>query len=71
VSFAINMGETIARSAPIAVRLTKSTLAQVEQGLEATLQAEALAQAVTLASEDIHEGIDAIRHHRPPDFRGQ
>jgi enoyl-CoA hydratase/carnithine racemase len=71
VSFAINMGETIARSAPIAIRLTKSTLAQVEQGLEATLRAEALAQAVTLASEDIHEGIDAIRHHRQPDFRGQ
>src|ERR1700727_1536023 len=59
VPFAVSMAEKIARAAPIAVRLTKSTLAQVEHGLEASLQAEALAQAVTLASEDIPEGIDA------------
>jgi enoyl-CoA hydratase/carnithine racemase len=71
VALAVGTAEKIARAAPIAVRLTKSTLAQVEQGFEATLQAEALAQAVTLASEDIHEGIDAIRNHRLPEFRGQ
>jgi enoyl-CoA hydratase/carnithine racemase len=71
VSFAVGMAEKIAHAAPIAVRLTKSTLAQVEHGLEASLRAEALAQAVTLASEDIHEGIDAVRSHRAPDFRGR
>jgi enoyl-CoA hydratase/carnithine racemase len=71
VAFAVSMAEKIARAAPIAVRLTKSTLAQLEQGLEATLQAEALAQAVTLASEDIHEGIDALRNHRSPEFGGR
>jgi enoyl-CoA hydratase len=71
VSFAVGAAEKIAEAAPIAVRLTKSTLAQAEQGFEATLEAEALAQAVTMASEDIHEGIDAIRNHRPPQFRGR
>jgi enoyl-CoA hydratase len=62
----------IARNAPIATRLTK--LALLDGGhadLETALQWEALAQPVTLATEDLQEGIRASREKRPPEFRGR
>jgi enoyl-CoA hydratase len=71
VKYALGIAELIAGAAPIAVRLTKSTLAQADEQLDAVLRSEALAQAVTMASEDIHEGIDAVRNHRPPEFHGR
>lgn len=58
----------IAAAAPIATRLTKSGLEQAAAGLEASLQWEALAQPVTMLTADIHEGIEARRQHRPPEF---
>jgi hypothetical protein len=36
---------------------------------DSALQWEALAQPVTLATEDLHEGIRAAREKRLPDFR--
>ena len=39
-------------------------------GFEVALQWEALAQPVTMATADIHEGIRARREHRPPAFEG-
>jgi enoyl-CoA hydratase len=62
----------IAATAPIATRLTK--LALLDGGhadLEAALQWEALAQPVTLATEDLQEGIRAAKEKRPPQFRGR
>jgi 1,4-dihydroxy-2-naphthoyl-CoA synthase len=62
----------VAASAPIASRLTK--LALVDGGhadFESCLQWEALAQPVTLATEDLHEGIAAARERRAPVFRGR
>src|SRR3954452_8335788 len=62
----------IATTAPIASRLTK--LALVDGGhrdLETALQWEAMAQPVTLATEDLQEGIRASREKRPPQFRGR
>ncbi|HYH33628.1 MAG TPA: enoyl-CoA hydratase/isomerase family protein [Nocardioides sp.] len=62
----------IAATAPVASRLT--TLALRDGGhadLEAALQWEALAQPVTLATDDLQEGIAAAREKRAPRFRGR
>jgi enoyl-CoA hydratase len=62
----------IAGNAPIATRLTK--LALLDGGhadLETALQWEALAQPVTLATQDLQEGIAAAREKRAPVFRGR
>jgi enoyl-CoA hydratase/carnithine racemase len=61
----------IAGAAPIATRLTKAGLGQLSRGFESMLQWEALAQPVTMATADIHEGIKARREHREPKFDGR
>jgi len=69
---AVAAAERVAAAAPIATRLT---LQAVRDGGHATyetaLQWEALAQAVTLASEDLHEGIAAAAAKRRPTFHGR
>jgi enoyl-CoA hydratase/carnithine racemase len=69
---ALEAAERIAAAAPIATRLT---LQAVRDGghasYESALEWEALAQAVTLASEDLHEGIAAAAEKRRPSFRGR
>ncbi|MEV0972395.1 enoyl-CoA hydratase/isomerase family protein [Microtetraspora glauca] len=67
----IKMARHIATAAPIATRLTKAGLEQSANGLAASLQWEALAQPVTLATSDVHEGIQAKRERRPPTFTGR
>ncbi|MCC5575216.1 enoyl-CoA hydratase/isomerase family protein [Microtetraspora sp. AC03309] len=67
----IKMAQHIATAAPIATRLTKAGLEQSANGLAASLQWEALAQPVTLATSDVHEGIQAKRERRPPTFTGR
>ncbi len=62
----------IAATAPIASRLTK--LALLDGGhrdFDSALQWEALAQPVTLATEDLQEGIRAARERRPARFTGR
>jgi enoyl-CoA hydratase len=62
----------IAATAPIASRLTKIALADGGHAdVESALQWEALAQPMTLATEDLQEGIAAARDKRPPEFRGR
>jgi enoyl-CoA hydratase len=62
----------IAATAPIASRLTKLALSDGGHATyDAALQWEALAQPVTLATEDLHEGIRAARETRTPAFRGR
>jgi enoyl-CoA hydratase/carnithine racemase len=62
---------SIAAKAPIATRLTKLALAAGGHAtFEAALQWEALAQPITLATEDLSEGLAAQRERRPPVFRG-
>jgi enoyl-CoA hydratase/carnithine racemase len=68
---ALESATAIASAAPVATRLTKAALAG---GGHATAQAahewEALAQAVTLATQDMREGIAAQRERRTPHFTG-
>ncbi len=62
----------VAATAPIASRLTKLALADGgHRDVEACLQWEALAQPVTLATEDLQEGIRAAGEKRAPVFRGR
>lgn len=62
----------IAATAPIASRLTKLALADGgHRDVEACLQWEALAQPVTLATEDLQEGVRASQEKRPPVFTGR
>ena len=71
VSRAVEVAAGIAAAAPIAVRLTKAGLAQTAgNGFETALQWEALAQPVTMSTDDIHEGIRARRERRSPTFEG-
>ena len=61
----------IAATAPIASRLTKVALAAGHADFETALQWEALAQPLTLATEDLQEGIAAAQAKRAPQFRGR
>jgi enoyl-CoA hydratase/carnithine racemase len=71
VGHALEVAETVAQAAPIATRLTKAGLGQASRsGFEMALQWEALAQPVTMATADIHKGIEARRQHKTPTFEG-
>jgi len=69
---ALAAAERVAAAAPIATRLTLQAVRDGGHASYATaLEWEALAQAVTLASEDLHEGIAAAAEKRTPTFRGR
>jgi enoyl-CoA hydratase len=62
----------IAGTAPVASRLTTVALrGGGHTDFETALQWEALAQPVTLATADLHEGIAAARERRAPAFTGR
>ena len=62
----------IAAAAPVASRLTKVALRDGGHAdFESALQWEALAQPVTLATEDLQEGVRAARERRAPRFTGR
>lgn len=71
VATAIEVAEGIAAAAPIATRLTKAGINWLPRSLDAALQWDALAQPLTMATEDIHEAIHAVREHRTPSFKGR
>ena len=62
----------VAGGAPVAVQLTKVALRDGgPRDWAAATQWEGLAQAVTLASDDLAEGLAALREKRPPHFTGR
>ncbi|MFC6287459.1 enoyl-CoA hydratase/isomerase family protein [Nocardioides sp. GCM10027113] len=64
--------DQVAATAPVASRLTKLALRDGGHAdFEAGLQWEALAQPLTLATEDLQEGIRAAQEKRPPRFTGR
>lgn len=67
--------ETAARvavGAPVAVRLTKAALAGAGQrSIEQALAWEALAQPVTMTTQDLQEGLRAQAERRRPVFQGR
>lgn len=68
----LGMAGRIARTAPIAAKLTKQALAGGGHAdVERALQWEALAQPVTMATADLQEGIAAAREKRTPRFGGR
>jgi len=72
LAVALEAAEAVAGSAPVAARLTKVALAGDGHAcFAAALEWEALAQAVTLATEDLQEGMAATRERRTPRFTGR
>lgn len=66
-----SIAEGIAATAPIASRYTTVALrGGGHRDLESAIQWEALAQPITLATEDLQEGVAAAREKRSPRFRG-
>ncbi len=68
---ALEAAAGIAATAPGASRLTTLALRQRHASMEAALQWEAMAQPITLATEDLQEGIRAVQEKRAPRFEGR
>ncbi len=68
----LEIASTIATRAPIATRLTRQAMADGgHASFEAALKWEAVAQPLTMATQDLLEGIAAARQRRSPEFTGQ
>ena len=69
---ALELAGQIAASAPQVVRQLKQTLAASPTAtLDVQLDMEAAAQADNYRSDDLVEGLAAVRARRSPSFRGQ
>lgn len=68
----IALAREIAACAPLAVRGVKRALGRtLDSTLEDQLSFEAHEQSICFESEDVHEGIAAVREKRVPTFRGR
>jgi enoyl-CoA hydratase len=61
----------VAACGPVATRLATATLRTPPRSLPEALEREALAQAVTLVTDDVREGLAARRERRTPRFTGR
>ncbi len=66
----IKLAQTIAQNAPLAVRLSKKGVLISFSQLQKSLLFESFGQAACFKTEDIKEGIAAIRGKRRPRFSG-
>ncbi len=68
----LELAAEFAVTAPLANRAVKRALARsAGASLEDQLSFEAEEQAITFESEDVHEGLAAVRERRPPRFQGR
>lgn len=66
------LADQIASNAPVALRYIKEGLRQAfRQVADQAAAWEGFAQPVTMATEDVQEGLRAVRERRPPNFRGR
>jgi enoyl-CoA hydratase/carnithine racemase len=70
ITEALTMARAIATGAPIATRLTRATLLHPPVDLDEALRTEGVVQAVTLATHDLAEGLEAAAQRREPRFTG-
>jgi len=70
LTHAIDVASAVAAAAPIATRLTKAALAHPYRPIAEALEWEAAAQPITMASNDLLEGMSAVKERRPPRFTG-
>lgn len=69
---ALSVAEQAAAAAPVATELTKAALGPGgPQTFAAALAWEALAQPVTMATDDMREGLEAAGERRHPRFQGR
>jgi enoyl-CoA hydratase/carnithine racemase len=70
VAEVLDVATTVAAAAPVPVRLTKAALRHGPRSYAEALEWEALAQPVTMATQDLQEGLRAVGEKRPPRFQG-
>lgn len=68
---ALAVARSIAAKAPVATRLTTAALREGHRSMADALRWEALAQPVTMATDDLAEGLTAQRERRAPRFTGR
>jgi enoyl-CoA hydratase len=71
LAHALEVADEVAAKAPVATRLTTLALRAQHADIEAALQWEAMAQPITLATADLHEGLRAQQERRAPRFTGR
>jgi enoyl-CoA hydratase/carnithine racemase len=71
VADVIKTAQQVATMAPVAIKLTKSALRHGPRTYAEALEWEALAQPITMATEDMREGLRAQGERRPPQFSGR
>jgi enoyl-CoA hydratase len=67
----LKIANEIAANAPIPVKIAKKGILANLKGFEQALRFESKGQAASFKTEDIKEGIDAIRAKRTPRFEGK
>lgn len=67
-----DLAQGVATSGPVAVRALKRTLrGTLERTIDEAVDAEAKEQAMTFRTEDVKEGLRALREKRDPRFEGR